>query len=195
MLEIVISPKEFYNEETNKFTYYPQTPVTLTLEHSLLSITKWEAKWHKPFLNSNGKLNEVEILDYIHFMCVKPSPENVDKRIILALDEENVSAVKEYIENPMTATFFSEKSNKKVHGKGADRVVTNELIYYWMTAYQIPFSCEKWHINRLLTLIRVCNEETEAQNNPDKKKMSQSELYARNKMLNAQRRAKLNSKG
>lgn len=194
MLEIVISPnKEFYNEETNKFTFYPPMPVTLTLEHSLLSITKWEAKWHKPFL-SNNKMTDAELLDYIHFMCVKPSPENVDKRLMLALSEDNIIAIRNYIEDPMTATFFADKKGGR-GGHAASKVVTNELIYYWMTAYQIPFSCEKWHINRLLTLIRVCNEETEAQNNPDKKKMSQSEIYARNRMLNAQRRAKMNSKG
>ena len=195
MLEIVIEPKEFYNEDTNKFTRYPPQPVTLILEHSLLSISKWESKWHKPFLSKSNNLNEVEILDYIHFMCVKPTPENVNSNLLLALSEENIKAVKDYIENPMTATTFSEVANKKTRGKGANRIVTNELIYYWMSAYQLPFSCEKWHINRLLTLIRVCNEETEAQNNPEGKKMSTSEIYARNKMLNAQRRAKMNSKG
>ena len=193
MLEIIITPNEYYNEETNHFTYFPETDIALTLEHSLLSISKWEAKWHKPFLNSTQMTDE-ELVDYIHFMCVKPSPENVNKNVLLSLSDENVEQIKNYIENPMTATFFADKKGGR-GGHAANKVVTNELIYYWMTAYQIPFSCEKWHINRLLTLIRVCNEETEAQNNPEKKKMSQSEIYARNKMLNAQRRAKLNSKG
>jgi len=193
MLEITIEPAEYYNESTNKFTYFPKEPVVLILEHSLLSISKWEAKWHKSFLN-NKAMTDVELLDYIHFMCVKPSPENVDPNVLLSMSEDNIIDIKKYIENPMTATTFADGKGGK-GGHAANKIVTNELIYYWMSAYQLPFSCEKWHINRLLTLIRVCNEETEAQNNPDKKKMSNSEIYARNKMLNAQRRAKLNSKG
>lgn len=194
MLEITILPKEHFDEETCRFFYSPKEPITLSLEHSLLSISKWEAKWHKAFLN-NETMDDEEILDYIHCMCVKPTQEQVPKTLILEMSPENVDEIKNYIENPMTATFFSEKVGKAGKGMHNKRIVTNELIYYWMSAYQIPFSCEKWHINRLLTLIRVCNEETEAANNPDGKKVSKSELYARNRALNAQRRAKLHSKG
>ena len=194
MLEITIMPNEHFDDKTNKVFWLPKEPIVLNLEHSLLSISKWEAKWHKSFLN-NTDLTDEEILDYIHCMCVKPTQEQVPKALILEMSPENVNEIKKYIENPMTATFFSEKKGKVGKGAVNNRIVTNELIYYWMSAYQIPFSCEKWHINRLLTLVRVCNEETEAANNPDGKKISQSEIYARNKALNAQRRAKLHSKG
>lgn len=194
MLEITILPNEHYDDETDRIYYIPKEPLVLNLEHSLLSISKWEAKWHKPFLN-NKELNDIEILDYIHCMCVKPTQEQVDKTLILQMTSKNIEEIKNYIENPMTATFFSEKTGKAGKGANNKRIVTNELIYYWMSAYQIPFACEKWHINRLLTLIRVCNEETEAANNPDGKKISNSEIYARNRALNAQRRAKLHSKG
>ncbi len=194
MLEITIMPNEHFDDKTNKVFWLPKEPIVLNLEHSLLSISKWEAKWHKSFLNNNN-LTDEEILDYIHCMCVKPTQEQIPKALILEMSPDNVSEIKNYIENPMTATFFSE--NKAKVGKGAhnQRIVTNELVYYWMSAYQIPFSCEKWHINRLLTLIRVCNEETEAANNPDGKKIKQSEIYARNRALNAKRRAMLHSKG
>lgn len=194
MLEITIQPKEQYDEETGRFFYSPKEPITLSLEHSLLSISKWESKWHKYFLNNND-LSDEEIMDYIHCMCVKPTQEQVPKSLILEMSQDNVIEIKKYLENPMTATFFSEKIGKAGKGASGKRIVTNELVYYWMSAYQIPFSCEKWHINRLLTLIRVCNEETEAANNPDGKKMSRQELYARNKALNAKRRAQLHSKG
>lgn len=194
MLEITILPKEHFDEENNRFFYSPKEPITLSLEHSLLSISKWEAKWHKSFLN-NKRMTDEEVLDYIHCMCVKPTQEQVSKALILEMSPENVDEIKNYIENPMTATFFSEKTGKAGKGAHNKRIVTNELIYYWMSAYQIPFSCEKWHINRLLTLIRVCNEETEAANNPDGKKVSNSEVYARNRALNAKRRAMLHSKG
>ena len=194
MLEITIMPNEHFDDRTNKVFWLPKEPIVLNLEHSLLSISKWEAKWHKSFLNKTD-LTDEEILDYIHCMCVKPTQEQVPKALILEMSPGNVKEIKMYIENPMTATFFSEKTGKAGKGAHNNRIVTNELIYYWMSAYQIPFSCEKWHINRLLTLIRVCNEETEAANNPDGKKISNSELYARNRALNAQRRAKLHSKG
>lgn len=194
MLEITILPKEYFDEDTGRFFYSPKEPISLSLEHSLLSISKWESRWHKSFLN-NTDLSDEEILDYIHCMCVKPTQDQVPKALILEMSSENIEEIKKYLENPMTATFFSEKPGKAGKGANAKRVVTNELVYYWMSAYQIPFSCEKWHINRLLTLIRVCNEETEAANNPDGKKISKSELYARNRALNAQRRAKLHSKG
>lgn len=194
MLEITIMPNEHFDDRTNKVFWLPKEPVVLNLEHSLLSISKWEAKWHKSFLN-NPEMTDEEVLDYIHCMCVKPTQEQVSKALILEMSPENVDAIKNYIEDPMTATFFSEKTGKAGKGAHNKRIVTNELIYYWMSAYQIPFSCEKWHISRLLTLIRVCNEETEAANNPDGKKVSNSELYARNRALNAQRRAKLHSKG
>lgn len=196
MLKIVIKSKEHYDEEKNMFFMFPAKDTTLTLEHSLLSISKWEEKWHKPFLNDE-QLTEEQTLDYIRCMCVNPSSESVDMMLLLNLSQENIKKINDYIGNQMTATFFNDKDIKKKTGK---RVITNELIYYWMTAYQIPFSCEKWHINKLLTLIKVCNAENEAQAekqkvNPKKpRKMSKSQIASRD-ALNAQRRAALNSRG
>lgn len=196
MLKIVIKSKEHYDEDKNMFFMFPAKDTTLTLEHSLLSISKWEEKWHKPFLNDE-QLTEEQTLDYIRCMCVNPSSESVDMMLLLNLSQENIKKINDYIANQMTATFFNDKDMKK---KTSKRIVTNELIYYWMTAYQIPFSCEKWHINKLLTLIKVCNAENEAQSekskvNPKKpRKMSKSQIASRD-ALNAQRRAALNSRG
>lgn len=175
---------------------FPAKDTVLTLEHSLLSISKWEEKWHKPFLDDK-QLSDEETLDYIRCMCVNPSSDNVDMMLLLNLSQENVQEINNYISSPMTATFFNDKEDKKKSGK---RIITNELIYYWMTAYQIPFSCEKWHINKLLTLIKVCNAENEAANekskvNPKKPpKMSKSQIASRD-ALNAKRKAALHTRG
>ena len=196
MLKITVKSKEHYDEDRNVFFMFPAKDVTLTLEHSLLSISKWEEKWHRPFLNDE-QLTEEQTLDYIRCMCVNPSSDNVDMMLILNLSQENVQMINDYIANQMTATFFSDKGMKKKTDK---RVITNELIYYWMTAYQIPFSCEKWHINKLLTLIKVCNAENEAANNKAKvnpkkpNKMSKEQIASRD-ALNAKRKAALHTRG
>ena len=197
MLKIVIKSKEHYDEDRNVFFMFPAKDTQLTLEHSLLSISKWEEKWHKPFLNDE-QLTEEQTLDYIRCMCVNPSSDSVDMMLLLNLSEENVKEINNYIANKMTATFFNDKDIKK---KSDKRIVTNELIYYWMTAYQIPFSCEKWHINKLLTLIKVCNAENEAANEKAKSstnkkvpKMSKSQIASRD-ALNAKRKAALHTKG
>lgn len=195
MLKIVVKSTEHYDEDKNMFFKFPAKDTQLTLEHSLLSISKWEEKWHRPFLNDE-QLTDEQTLDYIRCMCVNPSSDNVDMMLLLNLSQENVKAINEYIANEMTATFFNDNEKKK-SGK---RIITNELIYYWMTAYQIPFTCEKWHINKLLTLIKVCNAENEAANksskvNPKKPpKMSKSQIASRD-ALNAKRKAALHSRG
>lgn len=197
MLKIVIQSKEHYDEERNLFFRFPAKDTVLTLEHSLLSISKWEEKWHRPFLNDE-QLTEEQTLDYIRCMCVNPSSDSIDMMLLLNMSPENIKDINDYIDNKMTATFFNDDKKKK-SGK---RTITNELIYYWMTAYQIPFSCEKWHLNKLLTLIKVCNAETEAANNSAKakanpkkpKRMSSSEIASRD-ALNAKRKAALHSRG
>lgn len=197
MLKIVIKSKEHYDEERNLFFTFPQKDTQITLEHSLLSISKWEEKWHRPFLNDE-QLTEEQTLDYIRCMCINPSSDNIDMMLLLNLSTENVKAINDYISNEMTATFFRDDKIKK---KTSKRIVTNELIYYWMTAYQIPFSCEKWHINKLLTLIKVCNAEAEAANESSKvnskkgpSKLNKSQIASRD-ALNAKRRAALHSRG
>ena len=154
---------------------------TLRLEHSLVSLSKWESKWCKPFLSKDEKTVE-ETLDYIKCMTLD---QNVDSNVYFCLTEENIKQINDYISAPMTATTFS--NNKK----GASREqITSELVYYWMIALNIPFECQKWHLNRLLTLIRVC----EIKSQPPKK-MSRSELASRNAALNEERKRKLNTTG
>ena len=182
MLVIKIPETEFYDESTSRFDVVPSQE--LRLEHSLLSISKWESKWHKPYLDTKTyeKTSEMNF-DYIKCMTIT---QNVSDMVYSCLTQENIDEIAKYIADPMTATWFSDENNSHA----SSEVVTSELIYYWMTATGIPFSCEKWHINRLLTLIKICSIK-----NGKPKKMSQRETAARYKALNAARRAKFESKG
>lgn len=180
MLQIVIPATEQYDELKGEFIYTKEQ--TLQLEHSLVSLSKWESKWCKPFISKQRKTIE-ETIDYIKFMTLT---RNVDPEVYENLTEENLKQVDEYIEAPMTATWFA-KSNS-TGGNGEQ--VTSELIYYWMIALNIPFECQKWHLNRLLTLIKVCN----IKNQPPKK-MSRREIMSRNSALNAARKQQYNTKG
>ena len=186
MLEITVPARkstEFWDEEKQEFIYTPPTKeVTLCLEHSLISLSKWESKWCKPFLSKQEKTYE-ETIDYIKCMTLT---KGIDDEVYTRLTRENIEAINNYIAAPMTATIFSKEQNRK----GNNETVTNELIYYWMIALTIPVEFEKWHLNRLLTLIRVCN----IKNQPPKK-MSRREIMSRNAALNAARRKKLNTSG
>lgn len=168
-----------FNEKTGEF--FNTKEQTLQLEHSLVSLSKWEAKWNKAFLTKEQKTPE-QVLDYIRCMTIT---QNVDPNIYNALTDENIEAINKYIEAPMTATSFYDKGLKK-----NNETVTSELIYYWMIALNVPMECQRWHLNRLLTLIRVCN----IKNTPPKK-MNKRELMSRNAALNAARRSKLNTRG
>lgn len=180
MLKITIPVTEQWDESRGEFIYSKEQ--TLTLEHSLVSLSKWESKWCKAFLSNKQKTRE-ETLDYIKCMTLT---QNVDPDVYNCLTNEHISEINKYIEAPMTATYFSE-SNK---GKRNNEVVTAELIYYWMIAQNIPFECQKWHLNRLLALIRVCN----IKNNPGKKK-SKAETINEYAALNEARKRQLNTKG
>ena len=193
MLKITIPARpatpevEFYDEVNEEFVVIPGKPATkeytLQLEHSLVSLSKWEAKWCKPFLSSKN-LTEEETLDYIRCMTIT---QNVPPEVYDNITKENVEEVSKYITAPMTATTFSDHGT----GKGGSReIVTSELIYYWMIALQIPPEYQKWHLNRLLTLVKVCNIK-----NAPPKKMSKKALMSRNAQLNAARRNQLNSSG
>ena len=153
---------------------------TLQLEHSLVSLSKWESKWCKPFLDTE-KTTE-EIIDYIRCMTLT---QNVNPEVYRCLTNENIEQINNYINAPMTATKFSDNG-----GSRSREIITSELIYYWMIALDIPFECQKWHINRLLTLIRVCN----IKNTPPKK-MGRDEIISRNRALNEMRKKQLNTNG
>lgn len=187
MLQITIpaSVYEQYDEESNEFIYtVVGKDQTIKLEHSLVSISKWEAKWCKPFFSKNKKSRE-EILDYIKFMTLT---QNVDPEVYERLTSENVRQIDEYLEAPMTATTVSGDGSGK--GKKGNEVVTSEVIYYWMIALEIPVEFQKWHINRLLMLVRVCS----AKNQPAKK-MSKRDIMAQNAALNEARKKQLNTRG
>lgn len=186
MLEITIPKNEVFVSETNMFIQIPETK--LQLEHSLISLRKWESKWHKPFLGKAGKPEEKtseEIIDYVRCMTVGKIPNlNIYQFIPTDILEQIVS----YIKDPMTATWFGKTESEKNPLNGD--TVTAEIIYYWMIALNVPVEFEKWHLNQLLTLIKVIN----IKNSP-KKKMSKKEEAQQRAALNKARRAKFNSKG
>ena len=177
MLVIDIPKTEIWDSSLQEFITLPEC--SLSLEHSLISVSLWESKWHKPFLSKKEK-TEDEIFDYIRCMTVN----SVDENVYLCLSQEMVNQINKYIEDSMTATTINDKRSP------SREIVTAEIIYYWMVALQIPFECQKWHLNRLLTLIDVCS----IKNQPPTK-MSQKAILARNASLNAARRRALHSKG
>lgn len=179
MLKITIPAIELYDEVNDEFVSSKEQ--TLHLEHSLISLSKWESKWCEPFLHKKEKTFE-ESIDYIRCMT---TTKNVDPDIYKNITFDNVKKVSEYIEQPMTATTFTKRQKST-----SREIVTSELIYYWMVALQIPFECEKWHLNRLLTLIDVCN----LKNQPPKK-MGKKETMRQNAAINAARRQQMNTKG
>lgn len=181
MLQLVIPATEKWDEIKEEFVYTKE--YTLQLEHSLVSISKWESKYHKPFL-SNKEMTTKESVDYIKCMTIT---QNIPSEAYDNITNDNIQKVSEYMNDPMTATWFSED---KMNKKSSREIVTSELIYYWMITLNIPMEWEKRHFNRLLTLIQVCNIK-----NQKPKKMSKKELANRNHALNAARRKQLHSKG
>ena len=179
MITITIPGTENWDPVKSEFIITNDT--TVTLEHSLISISKWEAKTHKPFLTREKKTVD-EILLYIRCMCLTPG---VDPLVFNGLTQQNIEDITAYIDDPMTATRINDKNAK--HSR---ETMTSEVIYQQMIALGVPFECQKWHINRLLMLIRVCD----IKSSPGKK-MSNKELAAQNSALNAARRAKMGSKG
>lgn len=171
---------EGWDEEKQEFVL-PEEQI-LNLEHSLISLSKWESTWCKPFYSKKEKTNE-EIIDYVKCMTLT---RNVDPNVYNYLTSENFDQIHKYIEAPMTATTFSKTND----GKKSREIVTSELIYYWMISLNIPFEYEKWHLNRLITLIEVCS----IKNAPPKKR-SKSEIMRQNAVLNAARKKQLNTKG
>jgi len=180
MLTVTLPAKEIYDEEKEEFSSTREQ--ILQLEHSLVSLSKWESKWQKPFLSKEDKTYE-ETIDYIRCMTMT---QNVDQSLYNYIDGDIIGVVNEYIDNPMTATTFSKKSSGGINRE----IITAEVIYYWMVTFNIPMECQKWHLNRLLTLINVCN----IKNQPTKK-MSKRDIAAQNRAINAARKSRLNSRG
>jgi len=180
MLKLAVTMKEAFDEKLREFV--PFEVFVLELEHSLASLSRWEAKFEKPFLDTKDKTNE-EVLAYIKMMTITPE---VSPEVYARLNNDNYSEINEYINAKMTATT--------IHDRGPQRptkeIITAEIIYHWMIQYNIPFECEHWHLNKLITLVRVCN----VKNTPPKK-MSRGEAARKQRELNAQRRASYGTRG
>lgn len=181
MLKITIPSTELWDEKTEEFRYTKEH--ALVLEHSLVSLSKWESKWEKPFLNPKTEKTTEETIDYIRCMTLTP---NADPKCYEYLTNENLREINNYIDSRMTATVFYE-DNKLI---GPRETITSELIYYWMIALNIPMECQNWHLNRLFTLIKVCN----IKNRPAKKRNSK-ETMRKYASMNAARRKKYHTRG
>jgi hypothetical protein len=188
MLEIDVPESEAWDNDREEFVLIPGGH--LCLEHSLISLSKWESKHEKPFLVDDPPKTSAELLDYIRCMTVN---KGVKPETYLGLTQSDYEKINKYISAPMTATTFNDSRKQKgktvSYGRRHQHIITSEELYYDMIAFQIPFECEKWHINRLLTLIRICSIKSE----PDK--MKGKDLAKHNRSLNAARRAQHHTKG
>ncbi len=179
MLTIIVPSNELYDGETNTFIVTKEQ--VLQMEHSLVSISKWESKWLKPYLGKQERTKE-EMLDYLRCMT---TTQNVDPTLYSALSQANMAKIAKYIDSPMSATVINDTSRR-----ANTEIITSELLYYWMIQFNIPFECQKWHLNRLMMLIRICSIKNEKP-----KKMSKAEVMNRNKSLNEARKKANNTKG
>lgn len=180
MLTITVPGLEVYDEETETFSTIGD--IQLQFEHSLLSLSKWESEYQKPFLGKEEKTAE-ELLGYVKAMIVTP---NFPPDIFSKLTQKNLDEINDYINSKQSATTFGQMPETKGRGE----TITSELIYYWMVAFNIPFEVETWHLNRLFSLIRICNVK---QSKP--KKIPKNQIAARNRELNAQRKQQLGTSG
>lgn len=174
MLELAIEAGELFNENTGEFVNVDRQ--TLQLEHSLYSIAKWESKWKKPFLSNSRREEKTaeEMIDYIRCMMID---ETADPMVVYALNASHMKQINDYINDPMTATWFKEKD------RPSNEIVTSEIVYYWMVSAQVPFECQYWHFNRLMTLLKVVSIK-----NQPAKKMSKSDILKQNRAINHARR-------
>lgn len=194
MLVLKIESRQLWDPNTEEFVYINETE--LRLEHSLLALAKWESKWHVPFFTASGELTMEQQLDYIRCMNLN---DETDPGVYAMLTKKQLQAITEYMDDPMTATWFrgeprpneprtGKVSLRKLRSRGTE--TTAEVIYCQMFQFGVPKECEQWHLNRLMTLLRVCSE---SQMPP--KKMSPGEATAQRQALNAKRKAKLRTRG
>ena len=184
MLLLQIPDQELWDPIREKFITVKGCDIEL--EHSLASISKWESKWHIPFHDDRKEKTLEQNIDYVRCMCLT---KGVDPNVFNYLTQENTKQISDYIGDSSTATWFSDSANKR---GGKREIITAEIIYYWMTAYNIPESYQFWHINKLMTLLRVCAEK----NNPDKnKKIPKANMAAQRRALNAARRKQFHTRG
>lgn len=180
MLELKLERQEFYDEEKNEF--FTTEPIELRFEHSLVTLSKWESKFEKRFLDEAEKTNE-EILGYVECMLL----DDIDfSKVKSRLNQSHMTQINAYINAKNSATTFNEVQNSR----GQTEAITSELIYYWMTIFKVPLACEDWHLNRLFTFIRVCNLK---QQKP--KKRSPHEIARERAEINERRKKELNTNG
>ena len=182
MLTLIIEEDEFFDEANSSFVKMDK--IVLELEHSLVSLSKWESRFCKPFLG-NGEKTREETIAYIECMVLSG---NFSMDIYNRLKPSHLDQINEYISSEQSATTFVDLQGSKAGSR--NMIITSELIYYWMVSYTVPFECENWHLNRLFALLRICNVKSGNQ-----KKMSKNEIATRNRELNAQRKAQLNTTG
>ena len=180
MLTIIVPGTEFYDDITKEFM--TKNDVVIELEHSLVSLSKWESEYEKPFLSSDEKTEE-EILSYVKAMVLT---QKIPPEVFSRFTKDNWDKINDYINAKNSATWFNEPKS----ANRSSETITAELVYYWMIAFQIPFECQYWHLNRLFTLIKICNAK-----NAKPKKMSRNEIAQRNRELNEQRKAQYNTRG
>ncbi len=180
MLKLTVVGQELFNEETSEFIIGPD--FVLELEHSLVSLSKWESKFQKPFLSKDQKSPE-EVLAYIEFMILT---EDLPENLMLSLTREHFDVVQNYIDSAESATTFGQLPKQRGRGE----TITSELVYYWLVAFQIPFEVERWHLNRLFALIRICNLK-----NQKPEKQSKGEKARQFRELNEKRRAQYGTTG
>lgn len=180
MLIIKIPGKELFDDEKEEFTN--EEPIVLEMEHSLVSLSKWESKWKKPFLGEDSKTDE-ETLGYVIAMTVTL---NIPPEVYSRLTRENLAAINDYINDKMTATWFNERSQQDK----SREIITSELIYHWMSSLKIPMECEKWHLNRLFVRLKIAG----IKSSPPKK-LSPTEAAMERRRINEENRKRFNSNG
>lgn len=185
-IPIKIPAQKIYDEDTA--TFYDVKETTIHLEHSLLAISKWEAKWKKPFLDAKTEKSIEEIMDYIRCMCIE-SEDDVDPIIWKALSRQEVRRIENYISDKMTASTVTQREQKRASSK-KQQVITSELLYYYMSELKIPFSCEMWHLGRLMMLIQIASVSQQPN-----KKMPKGANISQRKALNASRKKRLGTRG